>query len=147
MLSMPIQWKSNKVKRVVRSTLAAETLSCVDGCDNSFVIGKILQEILSTKIVKFSSITCKTDNKSLFDAAHTIKVISDARLRVEMAIVREMVDKNEIKLVWIESSDQLADALTKHGTSSYGLLQVVSQGKLQVEDTNLLEDVKRMNTI
>ena len=33
--SCPISWSSNRIKRVARSTLSAETLAFTDGCDNS----------------------------------------------------------------------------------------------------------------
>ena len=39
-----------------------------------------------------------TDNKSLFEAVHTNNAISDKRLRVEMAVAREKVEREEIKV-------------------------------------------------
>ena len=36
-----------------------------------------------------------TDNKSLFEAVHTINAISDKRLRVEMAVAREKVERHQ----------------------------------------------------
>ena len=35
-----------------------------------------------------------------------------------MAILREMVHKKEVLIKWVETKDQLADALTKKGASS-----------------------------
>ena len=129
-VSCPIAWKSTKVKRVVKSTLAAETLAFVEGCDVAFLMAKLIAEIVNNDRNSTLPITCKTDNKSLFDAANTCKTISDIRLRVEMSIVREMLDRGEIKLSWIKSTDQLADVLTKSGASSSPLLEVIEKGTL-----------------
>jgi len=55
--------------------------------------------------------------------------LKDKRLRVELSMIREMVDKNEINIEWIVSGEQLADVLTKHGASSKALCGVLSSGK------------------
>ena len=129
----PIIWKSNKVKRVVRSTLAAETLACLDGCENAFIIQKMLNEIIGITEKNQRPILAKTDNKSLFDTSQTTKTLADPRLRVEMGILREMIEKGEVRVKWIESGRQLADALTKIGASSLNMLQVVSNGTIQIQ--------------
>ena len=64
----------------------------------------------------------RTDNKSLFEAVHTINAISDKRLRVEMAEAREKVEREEIKVEWIDSKSQSADILTKKGVSRRNLI-------------------------
>ena len=56
-----------------------------------------------------------TDNKSLFDVINTANVILDKCLRVDIADLREMYEKNEFMLYWTECSQQLADALAKKG--------------------------------
>ena len=72
----------------------------------------------------------RTDNKSLFEAVHTWNAISDKRLRVEMAVAREKVEREEIKLEWIDSNSQLADILTKKGGSKRNLIDVLEVCKL-----------------
>ena len=47
--SCPLYWNSSKIKRAVRSTIAAETLSLVDGCDVAIYINNLLSELLHTK--------------------------------------------------------------------------------------------------
>ena len=42
----PILWKSNTIKRVVRSTLAAETSAMVDALDASYFVAAVLSEVL-----------------------------------------------------------------------------------------------------
>ena len=124
----PLAWHSTKIKRVVRSTLAAETLALVEGLETAFLMAKTVGEIISGKKESMIPIYCKTDNKSLFDAVQTLKTINDKRLRVEMSMIREMVENNEIKISWIRSGEQLADVLTKNGASSDSLCRVLNIG-------------------
>ena len=42
----PLYWNSSKIKRVVRSTIAVETLSLSDGCDVAIYISRLGSEIL-----------------------------------------------------------------------------------------------------
>ena len=64
-------------------------------------------------------------------------VILDKRLRVDIAALREMHEKNEFMLHWIECSQQLADALTKKGASKTKLLQALESSKLFNEERHL----------
>ena len=43
--SCPIDWQGNKIKRVVRSTLAAETLSLQEGSEAAFYLRSIMKEL------------------------------------------------------------------------------------------------------
>ena len=97
--SCPLAWKSNRIKRVVKSTLAAETLSFVEGCDMGILLSRMVSEIVSGVSGSTIPVTCMTDNKSLYEAAHTSNVISDTRLRIEMSIVREMIEREEVTLL------------------------------------------------
>lgn len=128
--SCPISWKSNKVRRVARSTLAAETLALTDGTDAAYFINKLAQEASLTK--QKSTALAYTDNKSLHDSVNTTTLITDRRLRVEMSALREMQEKEEIKIHWIEKENQIADCLTKKGASQKSLMTVLKNGKLNV---------------
>ena len=44
--SCPLVWKSKTLRRVVRSTLAAETTAMVDALDASYFVSHMLSEIL-----------------------------------------------------------------------------------------------------
>ena len=127
--SCPIAWRSTKIKRVVKSTLAAETLAFVDGAEQAFLMSHLLAEIIYKKKKSNLTIECRTDNKSLFQASHTLKTLSDSRLNVEMAIVRQMLEREEIELVWINAKEQLA-VLTKKGASRLNFLKALQEGML-----------------
>ena len=42
----PLYWNSSKIKRVVRSTIAAETLSLLEGCDVAMYVNRLVSELL-----------------------------------------------------------------------------------------------------
>ena len=59
---MPIAWQSKRVRRVVKSTLAAETLALVEMAEACIFYRKLLLEILQVKDnIDNTKIFCKTD--------------------------------------------------------------------------------------
>ena len=123
----PVLWSSTRIKRVARSTLAAESLSVLDGCDSAFFVGQLVSTIL--RIEKIPVLTV-TDSDSLYDTSSTTKQVLDRRLRVEISAIREMCEKDEVKLVWVDSKNQLSDVFTKKGASSDRLMQTIQSGQL-----------------
>ena len=54
----------------------------------------------------------------MIDSVHSTKTLKEKRLKVDVSIIREMLEKNEISSInWCASEKQLADCLTK-ATSS-----------------------------
>ena len=124
-LMAPIAWQSKRIKRVVKSTLAAETLSLVEAADASFWLQSVLNEILGTN--KFN-IECRSDSQSLCNAIRSSTALSEKRLTVDIAILREMLSKGEIsEVIWVPASAQTAD---KRGASSEKLLAVLMNNEL-----------------
>ena len=67
-----------------------------------------------------------TDNKSLADTINSNKTLTEKRLQVDICIIREMIEKREVKqITWCDSRSQLADCLTKVGASCNKLLHVI----------------------
>ena len=64
-----------------------------------------------------------------FVVSFTNKAVEDKRLRVDIAILREMVQRKEVSVEWIEWKYQLADSLTKMGVDSSKLLDTMRYGK------------------
>ena len=77
------------------------------------------------------SVFCITDSKSLKDILLNTKVIQDKRLLVAVARLREMTDKNEIKVIWLEKEKQLADCMKMIGSSSKNLFEVLKSSSLE----------------
>ena len=127
-LTLLLSWNSSRIKRVVRSTLAAETIALMDGCDAAFLVANLIGETLLKKY-KIESVVI-TDNQSLYNTVHTSHLVDDKRLRVELSSIRQLVEKNELKVQWTEHQNQLSDVLTKKGASNSGLLQVIQSGRI-----------------
>ena len=120
----PLLWQSKKLRRVVKSTLSAETMALLDCAESAVYINHILSELTGCQPLK---INCFVDNKSLVDALQSTNVIEDRRLRIDMAVIRCMLEKREIHSVsWVATSKQLADCLTKRGASTMLLRAALS---------------------
>ena len=69
---MILTWQSRKLRRVVKSTLTAETLALQEVIEVAFLIKCILLEILNLNVEnQILSITCITDSKSLHVAVYS----------------------------------------------------------------------------
>ena len=75
---MPIAWQSKRIKRIVKSTLGAETLAMVDLTEACFYYRKLILDLLQLEDHPANiKITCKTDNSCLYDAVHSTTQILD----------------------------------------------------------------------
>ena len=122
--SCPIYWQSRKIRRVVKSTLAAETLALLDGAEAAHFIASIISHLLIIPPIK---IACYVDNLSLANAIYSSKLVEDRRLRIDIAVLQDMMKRGELDGVkWVRSEDQLADSLTKRGVSTERLRKAIS---------------------
>lgn len=120
----PVTWQSRKIRRVVRSTLAAEMLALLDAAEAGVLLGETLKQVLGVT----STIKCYVDNRSLVDAAYSTTNIEDKMLRISVAALRDMIRQQTVHCVeWIRSTHQIANPLTKKGASNVELLKSISQ--------------------
>ena len=120
----PIFWQTRRLKRVVKSTLAAETMALLEGAEAAVYLGQILKETLKCKAMK---IRCITDNKSLVDAVQSTKRVDDKRLRLDIAVLLDMQERGEIsEIAWVDTHMQLADCMTKRGASTSRLKESIA---------------------
>ena len=123
--SCPIFWQSRKIRRVVKSTLAAETLALLDCASAAVYIREVLLEICRCGPVP---IRCYTDNKSLMDTLKSNKNVDDRRLRIDLAVLQDMVQKGDVNQIsWVDTSHQLANCLTKRGAPAQQLRAAISR--------------------
>ena len=127
----PVSWQSKKLNRVTKSPLASEALAVNEAADAGFLVSSMLAEILN--LVKLPVVHCFTDSKSLVENIASTKVVSDRRLRVDVARLRQMIERSEVDLHWVEGSDQIADSLTKRGASFAKLFEVLTRSSLHVQ--------------
>ena len=124
----PIEWKSNRLKRVVRSALAAETLACADCMEACRHWQNVIREVM--KPVEDIKVTHHTDSQSLIDHLEGNKVISDRLLRVDVNAIRESIESYHIDIVKVDSDDNVSDILTKQGVKSGEFLEIFKTGKI-----------------
>ena len=124
--SAPLDWRSKRLTRTPKNTLAAETISMVEGFESAYLISKLLNEILHQNTSKEIEIEAITDNFSLFEASHTTTAIQDRRLRIELAILREGITRSEFQLKWIDTKNQLSDCFTKKGSDPKKLIAQIT---------------------
>ena len=108
--------KSRKLKSIMKSRLAAETLSQKEASEACLWLGSNVSEVLYGSLDNIPFTECKTDNHSLVDAVYSSKAILDRRLRVDIATIRQMVERKALKkITWIDKSRKVADCLTEKG--------------------------------
>ena len=126
---IPLDWVANKVKRVVKSTIAAETLALANGIDQAIFARRLISELLGWK-EETLQIEAIIDNKSCLEAVNSTSLVDDKRLRREIASIKELLETKELQTVkWVPGDKQLADVLTKSGASNLKLMTVLHSGK------------------
>ena len=83
-----LNWQSKRIPRIVRSSLAAETLALSDALDDAIYLRKLFSEIMFNDIYDIP-IEIIIDNKSLYDALFSTKNVIEKCLRIDMAFVKE----------------------------------------------------------
>ena len=124
----PVTWRSNKIRRVVRSTLAAECLALQEGIEEALYVRHMLCEILN---LQESSVQVHAyiDSRSLLEALRSTKLVDDRRLRIDIGAIKQSVERELSSISWISGRDMLANSLTKRGAESASLLAVFHSGR------------------
>ena len=122
----PISWRSNKIQRVVNSTLAAETLALQVGINEAIYLRHMLCEMMPEQDLP---IDVYVDNRDIVDAIRSTKLVSDRRLRIDIAALKQTLELVR-KVIWVPGPEQLANCLTKKGASSQDLMEIFRSGKL-----------------
>ena len=103
--NMLLAWQSRNVKRVVKSTLIAETLQ--EPFEASSMIKIMFLEILNVDVHnQILPINYVTDSTSLYDKVYSTKNSNENQLKIKLCAIRKLFEKQEIhyvisaKLVW-----------------------------------------------
>ena len=128
-LSCPLSWHAGKIKRVVRSTIAAEALSLLQGIEDAIYLRAMLADILGEPYVPIP-LEAYVDNKSVVEAVHSTSMVDDKRLRLDVCTLKESLKAGEVQIVrWCPGTAQLANCMTKKGASGDALLRVFQSGR------------------
>ena len=127
-----MDWRSHKIKRQCRSTLAAETMSLDAAVDSGLYIREILAEALIQDYVpcqsgrlpaSFIPMAAATDCRSLYDLLvkdSALSTTQEKRLAIDIGGLKETAaefDEQQEQLAevykWVDTHHQMADHLTK----------------------------------
>ena len=120
-----LDWRSFKLPRVARSSLAAESQAAGCAADATEFACRFFEHLIKPQLkladlLKTTSIlqpTMVTDAKSVYDSYHKESMSSvDKRSGLEIRVVKEQLQSLNGKLRWVSSERQLADGLTKMST-------------------------------
>ena len=155
---MILETSSSSIKRVCRSTLAAEANSVLTGVEAGCYVSSVLRElmnpgvalrILETEYVK-KPVVAFTDAKSL--EATIVKDAgqpTDKRVKILVAQIKELINHtngpldDNVVIYWVDTSQMVADVLTKIGCERELLQQVLSEGCWQLLPTQLAMEKKQ----
>ena len=119
-----LDWRSCKLPRVARSSLAAESQAAACAADATEFVCRYYEHLrcpdlkLAELLRQGSSLkpVLVTDAKALYDSYHRESLISsvtDRRVSLEIRVVKEQMQSVSGSLRWVSSERQLADGLTK----------------------------------
>lgn len=113
----PICWQSKRIRRVVRSTLAGDTLALGDGIDSAVFLATLYSELTTGDCTCNNlPLVCVTDNHSLVDAVRSTKSVTETRPWLKISSIKELIYSGTIQqIMWSRTKEQLADCLTKKG--------------------------------
>ena len=124
-----LSWKGKKLKRIVTSSTAGETLALNEVISEVVFIKALLNELCGTAALQLP-VHLYTDSKNVVKAVHSTSLVDDPRLRTEIACLKESLENGEItSLVHIPGKTMLANCMTKKGASAKDLLNVIQNGQ------------------
>ena len=124
-----LSWSSNKIKHDIKSTTATEALSLVNGLEEAICLRAIICNMFNIHPREIP-IEAIIDNKNLHSIIYSTKLISEKRLRIDTATIKEMLSQGEVnKITWKQTLFQIAYCLTKKGASCDYLFNIINTGK------------------
>ena len=156
-----MDWRSSTIKRVCRSTFAAETMSAVDALGAAVVMRASLLELmfagcpLTDPDPRLCPIRCVTDCASLFDTIHkdgTVKLPSERRLVLDLIGFRELLREEvvdpegaagscKMPFLWVPTGHMEVDGLTKK-MDTKALRDALGRGTLTIKEQKPTESIE-----
>ncbi|CAJ1425291.1 unnamed protein product [Effrenium voratum] len=139
----PLTLESMKLKRVARSSLAAEVQAFSEGEQElmwcrlqwSEMLGNVVDLAQPQEASLYDSVTKG-------DAATSGMGLSDKYSALELMSVRERIQEGQTVIRWVHSGAQLADALTKHLVNS-SLVKALTTGAWTLVDDPTFTSLKK----
>ena len=87
-----VKWSVNKIQRIVRSSLAAETLNMQEAMEDVIFTREVLCEVFGDCAEKIK-IHMIIDSRSLRDAVYGTSPVDDKLLRINIAAIKQMIER------------------------------------------------------
>ena len=151
----PLVWQSSKIDRACRSPGAAEVQAATNGDDTLFyaryqwsemLYGEVNVRAPEETVIKTDGYLI-TDSRNVYDKLNTeVLVIKGAekRANIELLSVKDSQQSTKLEIRWVHSEAQLANGLTKAGTSREFELYYKMKGRWRImEDPNMMSARRR----
>eukprot|EP00971_Amphidinium_carterae_P173514 3439592-Amphidinium_carterae.1 len=143
-----MSWESSTIKRVVKSTLAAEACAASIGLDRLCYASTAWATMTgvtgtwSDKMLSLEPGTLCTDCKSLHDHLKTSSngSLQEKRVLLDIADIRQNVDEGKVGITWIPTKCMLADCLTKYVANPQSLFLYLEFNLLVTNGEELKDD-------
>ena len=123
-----LNWKGRKLRRVVTSSTAAETLASNEAVSEVIFLKSLLGELFGAEAINIP-VNLYTDSDNLRKNVHTTAMVDDPRLRTEIACLKESLQNGEVNNFFlIPGKKMLANCMTKRGASAKDLLEIIRSG-------------------
>ncbi|CAE7277358.1 RE1 [Symbiodinium sp. KB8] len=151
----PLVWQSSKIDRACRSPGAAEVQAATNGDDTLYyaryqwsemLYGEVNVRAPEDTVIKTDGYLI-TDSRNVYDKLNTeVLVIKGAekRANIELLSVKDSQQSTKLEIRWVHSEAQLANGLTKAGTSREFELYYKMKGRWRImEDPNMMSACRR----
>ena len=139
-----VDWSSKKLRRIVRSSVAAETLSAQNGLDAiewfQALIAELIDDISPKHFrqqIPARKACLVVDSKGFFDAVNkscsSPTISLERRLQIDYAIAKESMKLRNILVFWTSNIFMCADPLTKLKGDTGPLFALLEKGKYQIK--------------
>ena len=133
-----MSWSSNRTKRIVRSTLAGESMAADNAADNAIYIASFLSEAFSQERAVDGHIEIPifvaTDCRSLYDAFQKVQPkVSEKRTLIDLLSLKESIARDG--LMWVPTHLQLSDCMAKlDARLMIQMLDIMANTRCQLRD-------------
>ena len=123
--SSPLAWASHKLKCVVKSAMAAETLSLQQASEHAMLLQALINELYAFD-KSLTPVVCVIDNKQLHESLFSTKAVEDKSLHIDICGLQQSLERKDIHdAERVASVNQLDDCLTKRTASTDRLMRVL----------------------
>ena len=105
-----VSWCSRNQKLVALSTMEAEYISLSNATQETLFLKQLIEELVEITI----GMKIYVDNQSCISYAENDKGPGRSKhISIKYHFVKDLVEKNELKLIYVSSSENVADVFTK----------------------------------